>query len=431
MARRDLSFLQLTALSAPTLAFAAFEIAQRILLPSFLTDHVGISVASAGLLLMSVRLLDILADAVCGTLSDFDFAPRIGRRRFWIATGLPLAMACTTFLFLAEAEATFFCLVLAYGLATLGWTMINASHGAWALEAASGLVPRSRVFAGRTIAGLLAFASLTGVLLLGTPDAEGRIETSLIFLWVAAPLGTLLLFGFAPQSIQAVKTTRAKDLLLVWQRSFASPARRRLGLLFALVGAHAALAAGSYIYLVERGLSLAGRTMPALFVQAVATALGLAAATSLLERLGVRRVLGLIFICNAALALMILALPSGDARVLLVWAAFRGLVSGADFMVLRALAGEELDAEHARTGYAPAGVFYAAFHLPYNLAGALATGVLFHAYALAGMSETDPAGDAARWLPALGGVGLSLLCLTVSFRLERYASQPPEIEQTS
>jgi len=431
MVRRDLNIWRLAALSAPTLAFAAFETAQRILLPSFLTDHVGIGVAAAGGLLMSIRTLDIVADAVCGTLSDLDFAPRIGRRRFWIAVGLPLAMASTTYLFLAEQGADFVSLALSYGLATLGWTMINASHGAWALEAATGLIPRSRVFAGRTIAGLLAFALLTGALVLGASDAEGRIKTSLVFLWIAAPLSTLLLFSFAPHIQRDMKTTRLADLFPVWLASFANVRQRRLGLLFALVGAHATVSAGSYIYLVERGLSLAAWAMPTLFAQAVATVIGLVAATALLERLGARRLLNLIFASNAVLALMILALPSGDSAALLVWAAVRGLVSGADFMVLRALAGGELDVEHARSGRAPAGVVYAAFHLPYNLAGALATGLLFYAYSRAGMSDTHAASDAVRWIPALGGATLSLLCLGVSVQLEQKAPRGQGAEPSS
>lgn len=429
MARRDLNIWQLLALSAPTLAFAAFETAQRILLPSFLTDHVGIGVALAGGLLMSVRLLDILADAVCGTLSDLDFTPWIGRRRFWIATGFPLAMASTTYLFLADAGAAFVSLVFAYMLATLGWTMINASHGAWALEVATGLMPRSRVFAGRTIAGLLGFAVLTGALVLGSPDAEGRIETSLVVLWMAAPLSTLLLFTLAPHKTQATKTTKLVQLFPAWRASFASVRRRRLGLLFAMVGAHAAVTAGSYIYLVERGLSLAEWAMPALFAQALATAMGLVAATAFLERLGPRRLLCLIFAGNAVLALSILALPVGHAGAFLGWAALRGVISAVDFMVLRALAGKELDAEHARSGTAPAGVFYAAFHLPYNLAGAIATGLLFYCYSLAGMSDTNPASDAARWIPALWGGALSLLCLMVSGQLESKKLRPRETEQ--
>ena len=419
MARRDLNVWQLTALSAPTLAFAAFETAQRMLLPSFLTDHVGIGVALAGGLLMSVRLLDILADAVCGTLSDLDLVPRIGRRRFWIAAGLPLAMASTTYLFLANAGAAFVSLVVAFALATLGWTMVNASHGAWALEAATGLVPRSRVFAGRTIAGLLGFAVLTGALLFGASDAQGRIGTSLSVLWIAAPLSTVLLFRFAPHIVEAKTTSTLVELLPAWRASFASPRRRRLGLLFALVGAHAALTAGSYIYLVERGLSLAHWAMPALFAQALATAVGLVAATAFLERLGIRRLLCLVFTGNGLLALAILALPMGNAGALLLWAVFRGLISAVDFMVVRALAGKELDAEQARSGHAPAGVFYAAFHLPYNLAGAIATGLLFYGFSLAAMSDTNPASDAARWIPACGGAALSLLCLMVSTRLDR------------
>ena len=431
MVRQELNIWQLIALSAPSIAFAAFEIAQRILLPSFLTDHVGIGVASAGVLLMSVRLLDIVADAVCGTLSDLDFFPHFGRRRFWIAAGLPLALASSTYLFLAAPGAVFLPLVLAYGLATLGWTMINASHGAWALEAATGLAPRSRVFAGRTIAGLLAFTLLTGALVLGPPDAGSRVHTSLIFLWIVTPLTTMLLFRFAPHIVQTVRSVRLADLVGAWRMSFASAPRRRLGFLFALVGSHAAIAAGSYVFLVERGLSLAGWAMQGLFIQALATGLGLVAATHLLHRIGARHLLVRVFAGNAMLAVVILALPAGNVSALLVWAAVRGLVSGVDFMVLRALAGEELDAEHARTGKVPAGVLYAAFHLPYNLGGAIATGLLFYAYALSGLSDTQPASEAARWLPALGGGGLSLLSLAVALGLERNPSSGAITERSS
>jgi Na+/melibiose symporter-like transporter len=171
---------------------------------------------------------------------------------------------------------------------------------------------------------------------------------------------------------------------------------------------------GSFIYLVRGGLGLPDWSSTALFTLSLATAVGLALGLWISRRWGPYRTLMIAFCADLLAAGLLLALPARDPNALLAWAALRGLFSGVDFMLLRALAGEELDADTAASGVSQAGVIYSTFHLPYNLAAALATALLFAAYQWAN-ADLKSLGEIPErglvWIPAALGVLLSVLSL--------------------
>ncbi len=77
----------------PALALAVVGIPVYVYMPKFYTDVMGLSAATAGSVLLAVRLFDALSDPLCGWISDRSRAP-LGRRRPYILLGsVPLAVS--------------------------------------------------------------------------------------------------------------------------------------------------------------------------------------------------------------------------------------------------------------------------------------------------------------------------------------------------
>jgi Na+/melibiose symporter-like transporter len=432
----ELTSVQIAALAVPTIAFAGFELAQKVLLPVYLTDHVGVGLGLAGFLLVGFRLFDIVLDTAVGAVSDVRLSQRIGRRRIWMAAGIVPALAGCVLVFTAQPGTGLASLIASLALMTLGWSMINAAHGAWALEAGKGILARSRVFGARTAAGVLGYLAFSGLAAIFAQHLSDQMRAMTIALLIGVPVSTAVAFAFVRDDVDmpgepfSLRTLAASAGLGV-----TSGRRARLALLFALVGASQAIAAGSFMFLFRRGLELPDLAGNALLVQAIATVGGLPIGLWMMRRLGAKRLLMVVFAAEAVVSLGLLTLPVGEAAPALVWVVARGFLSGIDFMLIRALAGEELDAESRITGRARAGAFYAAFHLPFNLMGALATGLLFGLYRLAGSSlevAAAPSGQPAFVaIPALAGCSLALMSLVAVLGIRSLeAHNPPLGRQT-
>lgn len=429
MTDRNFSTLRAAALAAPTLAFAGFELAQKLLLPAYLTNHVGIDVAIAGALLLAVRLLHILTDWIAGVLSDAPLAARWGRRRTWMSIGMAPALAGTFAAFAAPPGAAPWMLALSLAAMTLGWSIINSAHGAWAFEAGVGIQTRSRVFAVRTAAGVIGYFAFSGLVWSAGREIGAQLWLVTLALLAATPLTALAAFRLVPERPHRAGSAPARiSLRFALLAPFASARSARIAALFALVGANQAVSMGSFIYTMGNGLQLPDLAGPAIFAQAAATCLGLPLGLLALRRLGAENVLRGVLVAELAASTTLLFLPPGEAAPALVWAVLRGAFSGVDFMILRALAGEELDRDASESPRA--GAYYAAFHMPFNLAGALATGALFWLYGLIGFDPKNPAQGVPGLLqiPAFSGMALTGLALALASVRKRPAAAI--VEQT-
>jgi Na+/melibiose symporter-like transporter len=95
-----LSLASLTIFSLPMVLIQAIEIGGRVFLPVFFSTTVGLSLAVTGTLLLAVRLFDTAIDPFIAWASD-QFPTRLGLRRPWIASSVPLVMLGTLGVFFA------------------------------------------------------------------------------------------------------------------------------------------------------------------------------------------------------------------------------------------------------------------------------------------------------------------------------------------
>ena len=137
------------------LAMIGYPIA--IWLIPFYSEVTKFQLALLADLLLLARLTDVITDPLIGQWGD-STATRSGRRKPWIALGVPLMMIAVYMLFVPGEDVTvtyfLFWMVLMY----LGFTIIGIPYGAWGAEISPEYHQRSRIVSGReafTLIGLL------------------------------------------------------------------------------------------------------------------------------------------------------------------------------------------------------------------------------------------------------------------------------------
>jgi Na+/melibiose symporter-like transporter len=172
---RRLPFKAALPFAAPNIPIAALTIVVFVYLPPYFAGHLGVPLASIGIVWMAVRLLDVPVDVVLALGMDRTRTP-LGRYRVWLIGGAPILMLALYALFMAPAGFTasylFWWLVVMY----LGNSIVSLAHQAWAATLAPQYHERSRLFAVINAVGvvgvLAAMVILIGAPALGLTDAQ-------------------------------------------------------------------------------------------------------------------------------------------------------------------------------------------------------------------------------------------------------------------
>lgn len=173
---------QRLAYAAPAFALAVVGIPLYVYLPKFYTDVVGADIALVGFVLLAIRLFDAVSDPVIGALSDRTQSP-LGRRRPWIALGVPPLVIALYLLFAPPAlspDGALLWFGVGLFVVFLAWTAITVPYESLGAELTQDYDERTAILSlrdGALILGtILAAASpaiIQGVLGLGDgPDAE-------------------------------------------------------------------------------------------------------------------------------------------------------------------------------------------------------------------------------------------------------------------
>lgn len=213
-AAKPLSAVSRWAYAAPGFALAIVGIPVYVYLPKFYTDVIGVSVATVGLLLFSVRIFDALTDPLIGRLSD-RYEGSLGRRRPWLLYGsAPLALALYLIFTppdLTGVGATLWLAVSVFAL-FLFWTAVTVPYEALGPELSEDYDERTSLLGlrdGMLILGTLVAAAspalVSGVFGLGTDGPDQRAVFRIIAL-VYAPLLVLvciLCVAYVPERLRA------------------------------------------------------------------------------------------------------------------------------------------------------------------------------------------------------------------------------------
>ena len=374
-----LSLGRLAAFSFPVVLFQAIELGWRTYLPAFLTQSIGLSLTTVGILMMAARSFDAAAGPVIGWLSDH-FPTRFGRRRPWMAAGAPLASIGALALFLAPPGSSIASVIAACLALHLGYSLIVTPHGGWGLELSSDMHERTRIMGAKVWFGA---AGSIGTLLLLTVlerffgvGLAGLVMALGLIIALLAPVSVGLVVSlFAEKS--AAKDDRPGHPLTLLRDMGRDPALRRVILLYLLAGVADASSMGSFLFLCENVLGLKGWAAGLMLLQPIQLLLTLPIWSAVSRRLGRERTLAIAYAWQALVMMLVLLLPLGGLAFFAGFLLLRNLSYGVDYMLLRAMVADFVG-YGVEQGQRRAGSYYALTSIALSLAmGAGAAGMLW------------------------------------------------------
>ena len=401
-----LALPQIIAYALPAIPLAALTLPLYVLVPTFYTETLGLSLASVGFALLLVRIFDAVNDPLIGWAAD-RFRPSFGRRRALFAASLPLTAISAFMLFWPPADASALWLV-AWGLMlSLGYTAALIPFSAWGAELATDYHGRSRITAWRE--GLTLIGTLIAIALpfaIGFDQAKGVHGLAMLGLviLIGLPLfGAVAIFA----TPEPVEHSRARVNL---KAGLAHLARNRpflrLIAAFFLNGLANGIPATLFLYFVSARLGLPDARGPLLFFYFLCAIAGVPLAAWAARRFGKHRAwcYGMLAACIAFAPAPLL--PEGSLIAFAAICAVTGLLLGFDLTLPPAIQADVIDVDTAASGEQRSGTYFAAWSLATKLSLAGGVGVVFPALAAFGF---DPAASSG------SGEGLTALAITYAW----------------
>lgn len=426
--------LQSKGLSAITLAcygllglpLAAATLPLYVHIPNFYAVDLGLGLAAVGGIMFAMRIWDVVTDPIVGILSD-RFGKSFGRRRFWLALGLPVSMLGGWMIFRPPESAGLEYLLVAGLILHLGWTMVSLPYNAWGAELTSDYNGRNTVTAWREVF-VIAGTLVAGGLVAAASDTASRAEalgTVGLFLAVGLPIAALPLFWHVPEppvsrdqnsgQIAADagligKKARESIALIVKNRPF-----RLLLSAWILNGIANGLPATLFILFVSDVLSEPDKSGLYLLTYFFVAVVGMPFWLWLAKRFGKHRTWcgAMVWACFwFALAPF---LGAGDSAVYLALCIGTGLALGADLALPPSIQADVVDQDTAHGGGMRTGTFFALWGMATKLALALAVGIAFPVLDFAGFVASAP--DAPQTGEGVTVLALLYGALPIGFKL--------------
>lgn len=316
--------------------------------PKFFVDSYGISLASLGLTLAALRLIDVVQDPLLGWLAE---ATR-PRRRLTIAVASTLMAAALWGLFAVTppvAPLLWFALTLTVLFSTFSYLTICFYAEGVTKAATLGTQGHIRLAGWRESGSLLGVClAATAPVALAPLTAQPFTAFALIFA-AAALIATLAM----QREWQGTPTGPMPNPLHLFRPVLADPLSRRLLLIALLNASPVAVTSTLFLFFVESRLALPGWEGPLLLLFFLAAAASTPLWSLLARRHGPRRVLLAAMTLAIASFLWTLTLGAGDLIPFALICAASGAALGADLTLLPAIFAQRL----AQTGTPEAAAF--------------------------------------------------------------------------
>lgn len=417
----DLTWRRILAYGAPAFALAMPTIPAFVYLPALYAESLGL--ATAGFILLSARIVDVVSDPLIGVLSD-RYKTRWGRRKPWICIGALLAGFALVQLFQPPDDVGASYLLIWAVLLYLGWTMIAVPYTAWGAEISGDYHQRSRITGvreGLTLVGILAAGSVPAITAsMGWAEDEGLAAVSWLAIVIGGPTILVLLFrvpeyGAAtpPSDRQSLNWRSLKRATSVLTGN--KPFVRILSAWF-INGMANGIPAALFLLYLEFGLE-ADQTQRSvlILVYFLSGVLSIPLWLGLSKKYGKHKAWCFAMIVTCAAFIWVPFLSPGDIALFAIICVITGTGLGADLVLPPALQADVIDFDELRSGKSRAGLFFALWSMSTKLALAVAVGVAFPVLEWLGFSTEGENSASALFALAViyAGVPVVLKCVAI------------------
>ena len=366
------------AYAGPAIVLSMMTFALVVYIPAFYATEAGLSLASVGAAFFVARLWDAIIDPGIGHLSD-NSRSRWGRRKPWIAAGVPLLLFGAWWLFAPGAgQVSVLYLLITIFLFYIAWTAVQIPYLSWGAELSDDYAERSRIVGMREAGTFVGVLVATGVPVIVFTSGDPSIGEILeLFLWMsllilpATALFMLVRLQERPRADLATPTLQETLRALKRNRAFL---RLTVACFLLWLGLHIYNAGVLLViqFLLELPTSIFLRLV---FVQ---FAVGLAATPLIIwlaNRWGKHKTLGLTALL-VSLSLPLLALiPIRDTFSTIIVFAVLGLTISPIWILPTSLVADAVDLGRVKGGGDQSGVYMAIYNLSMKLALAVSVGI--------------------------------------------------------
>ncbi len=381
-----LSWAKLLVYAAPAMPLGMLGLPLLVILPNFWAGPMGMNLATVGLVLTSVRVLDAVIDPTVGRLSDMSRL-RWGRRKPFIAAAIPIAVIGAVGLFFPISGAGALWLFVFNALVTWGWTLLSLPYWAWGAELSDDYQERQRITSfreGGTIVGILISAVAPVALGMTGPVAEAHLLV-IMTIALAAP-AVLAVLIFVPDRLPRQGTERPVSLGAALRVAAANAPFRRLIITWLLNGLANGLPAALFIMVCAQFLHDEKAQGPLLLVYFAAGVFSVPLWLWLGGRIGKHRAWIVSLLITAFSFAFVPLVPHVGLWFFGLISLFTGGGLGADFTIPPAIQADVIDLDEYRSGERRAGLFFAASTMAQKAGNALAVGIAYPLLQLAGFS---------------------------------------------
>jgi len=333
-----------------------------IWLPRAYATYVGVATEQVGLIIFIAAVFDAVTDPLMGYASD-KFRTRWGRRRLWVAVGMPFLMAALFYVLNPPLGSTVLYLGFWFVFLRVGTTMVGIPYGAWGAELSTNYHTRTRIVSAREVyvlLGLIGAAAVPAIVEWIYQDATTAVMVLNAYtmpVLILLPVLTVLVILAVPEPPPSAReggVSFLRSLSLMYRNKLFL---RLICIELVIAGGEAFRNALSLFFMQDYiGAPRAGSLYLVYF------GMGLAAIpfwTWLAKRFGKHRSLSGAMIFVGAVSIAIFTLEQGQVNAFYVLFALKGFCFGSFAYLPRAMLADVIDVDTLRSGDARTGSYFA------------------------------------------------------------------------
>lgn len=375
-----------TALGAPLKALA---LTSTLYIPAFYATDSGLGLTTVGLIFLSLRIFDIVVDPLFGSLADRTTV-RIGRRRGWIALGVPVLALSIWMVFHPTHPLSLPMFIGWLALFYAAWTVVTVSHTAWASDLTSdgGFL--------RLLIGWREWAGIIGMLVImigpaiqehhGVP-LSARMGTLGDILTLGVVLAGAAALMFVPEARTSHRTPSLRQQI---RQLWVSAGLRRVLLADLLVGFGYGSASALMLFVARDWLGVGAAFSTIMLVYFIGMLVSVPFWIRVADRIGTRLTYRNAIGTLALAQVLILALPAGMPILAGGLWLVQGVLTGAYQFGLNNLMAEAVERDQGESGEVLSGVYFALLVTTNKVGYACAIGVAYPLLDLLGFSLGGP-----------------------------------------